>query len=35
MRAPDFGFAPAELPRLRALQTPLGVQKFLNSLPYT
>lgn len=31
---PDFGFTPAELRRLRALKTPMGVQKFLNSLPY-
>ena len=30
----DWGFTPAELHRLRALKTPLGVQKFLNRLPY-
>ncbi|HYX68250.1 MAG TPA: hypothetical protein VE825_03895, partial [Terriglobales bacterium] len=34
MSAPDWGFSPAELRRLRAMKTPLGVQKFLNDLPY-
>jgi hypothetical protein len=34
MQPPDFGFTPAELHRLRLLKTPLGVQKFLDHLPY-
>jgi hypothetical protein len=33
-RKPDFGFSPAELRRLRALKTPVGVQRFLDELPY-
>jgi hypothetical protein len=30
----DFGFTPAELRRLRALRTPLLIQRHLESLPY-
>jgi hypothetical protein len=30
----DFGFAPSELRRLRALKTPAGIQKFLDQVPY-
>jgi hypothetical protein len=30
----SFGFAPAELRKLRALKTPAGIQKFLDDLPY-
>jgi hypothetical protein len=29
-----FGFSAAELRRLRALRTPHGIQRFLDSLPY-
>jgi hypothetical protein len=29
-----FGFTPSELRKLRALKTPVGVQKFLDELPY-
>jgi hypothetical protein len=32
--SPSFGFAPSELRKLRALKTPVGVQKFLDDLPY-
>ena len=32
--APDFGFSPPELRKLRALKTPAGIQKFLDDLPY-
>jgi hypothetical protein len=28
------GFAPAELRRLRALKTPFGIQRFLDTMPY-
>jgi hypothetical protein len=30
----DFGFTPAELRKLRALKTPVGIQRFLDELPY-
>lgn len=30
----NFGFTPSELRTLRALKTPVGVQKFLDDLPY-
>ena len=30
----SFGFTPSELRKLRALKTPVGVQKFLDDLPY-
>jgi hypothetical protein len=30
----DFGFSAAELRKLRTLQTPAGVQRFLDELPY-
>jgi hypothetical protein len=30
----SFGFRPAELRTLRALKTPIGVQRFLDDLPY-
>src|SRR5262249_10104326 len=30
----DFGFAPSELRKVRALRTPSGVQRFLDELPY-
>lgn len=30
----NFGFNPAELRKLRALKTPVGVQKFLDDMPY-
>ena len=30
----NWGFTPAELRRLRLLKTPLGVQRFLDGLPY-
>ena len=30
----DFGFTPLELRQLRALKTPVGIQKFLDALPY-
>lgn len=33
-RTPDFGFTPAELRRLRALKSPTGVQRYLDSIPY-
>src|SRR5436853_6047922 len=29
-----FGFTPAELRKLRALKNPVGIQKFLDDLPY-
>ena len=29
-----FGFAPAELRKLRSLKTPYGIQKFLDDMPY-
>jgi hypothetical protein len=32
--APGFGFSPAELRKLRALKTPVGVQRFLDALSY-
>jgi hypothetical protein len=32
--APNFGFTPAELRSLRALKTPVGIQRFLDDLPY-
>src|SRR5216117_4516977 len=32
--APSFGFTPSDLRRLRALKTPVGIQKFLDDLPY-
>ncbi|HLZ48860.1 MAG TPA: hypothetical protein VKR80_09455, partial [Candidatus Limnocylindria bacterium] len=28
------GFAPAELRKLRALKTPFGIQRFLDTMPY-
>src|SRR5258708_2423550 len=28
------GFTPAELGRLRALKTPIGIQRFLDAMPY-
>jgi hypothetical protein len=31
---PSFGFTASELRRLRALKTPVGIQKFLDDLPY-
>jgi hypothetical protein len=33
-RIPDFGFAHLELRTLRALKTPIGIQRFLDELPY-
>jgi hypothetical protein len=30
----NFGFTPSELRKLRALKTPVGVQRFLDDLPY-
>jgi hypothetical protein len=30
----NFGFAPSEVRSLRALKTPVGVQRFLDDLPY-
>jgi hypothetical protein len=30
----DFGFASSELRQLRALKTPVGIQRFLDELPY-
>jgi hypothetical protein len=30
----QFGFTPFELRKLRALKTPLGIQRFLDDLPY-
>ena len=33
-RVKNFGFSNAEARKLRALKTPAGVQKFLDSLPY-
>jgi hypothetical protein len=30
----NFGFTPSEFRQLRALKTPVGVQKFLDALPY-
>src|SRR6266516_3972123 len=32
--APSFGFTRSELRQLRALKTPVGIQKFLDDLPY-
>ena len=33
-RTDNFGFTPSELRTLRALKTPVGIQKFLDDLPY-
>lgn len=33
-RANSFGFTPSDLRKLRALKTPVGIQKFLDDLPY-
>ena len=33
-KSSDYGFTPAELRAIRAMNDPNGVQKFLNSLPY-
>jgi len=30
----SFGFTPAELRQLRALKTPVGIQRFLDEMPY-
>src|SRR5437660_12683617 len=30
----NFGFTPSELRKLRALKSPVGIQKFLDDLPY-
>src|SRR2546430_9500944 len=32
--APSFGFTPSQLRQLRALKTTVGIQKFLDDLPY-
>src|SRR5215510_10960779 len=32
--SPDFGFAPRELRALRALRTPVGIQRALEAMPY-
>jgi hypothetical protein len=32
--APDFGFTLSELRALRALKTPVGIQRFVDDLPY-
>lgn len=32
--AADFGFSPSELRTFRALKTPAGVQRYLDSMPY-
>jgi hypothetical protein len=31
---PQFGFAPSELRKVRALKTPSGIQQFLDDMPY-
>src|SRR3954470_1990570 len=31
---PPFGLAPSELRKLRSLKNPLGIQRFLDDLPY-
>lgn len=33
-KATDFGFTPSELRALRVLKTPVGIQRFLDDLPY-
>lgn len=30
----NFGFTPSELRKLRASKSPVGIQKFLDDLPY-
>lgn len=34
MTAPDYGFTPAELRKLRSLKTPYGIQRLLDDMPY-
>jgi hypothetical protein len=34
MAAPNYGFTPAELRKLRALKSPYGIQRFLDDIPY-
>jgi hypothetical protein len=34
MAAPNYGFTPAELRKLRSLKTPYGIQRFLDDIPY-
>jgi hypothetical protein len=34
MPAPDYGFTPAEIRKLRSLRDPYGIQRFLDAMPY-